>query len=450
MGLTLSPKQIESWRLLADPQKKRVMLDGGGRSGKTAVLAEWLTETALCFPGSWHAILRKHRAHCKQALWNGTFTKYLDEFIKKSKRKYTLNKDELSITFDNGSRILFDGCDDEARVRNLYGNEYMTIWFNEASEFTWPVVDQLFSRCVQRCVSDPKLTVGGGQVGTCKVVMDANPKGPRHWLYRVGVQNVNPETGERLPDADNWGRLGGWSPYDNRENLSPDAIKTYEAMTGITRRRMLEGEWCSQEGLIYNTFDEDVHVCKQCEHRTAPAMCPRMWNVEKKRWRGNLAYRSIDFGFRDPFVCGWWGMVDGALLMYRERYVRGKIVADHARQIKRVSEGERISVTWADHDAEDAETLRREGIPTRKAKKDRPISAGIDRVLKRLKLDKGTGRPALEVCQYCTSTLGEIGSYVWDQQKEQPASGQDDHSMDQMRYLVAGIDGVSRSSVIYT
>ena len=450
MGLTLSPKQIDGWRMLADPGKTRIMFDGGGRSGKTALFAEWLCAIALCYPGSWHAILRKHRAHCKSALWNGTFTKYLDEFIKPSGRSYTLNKDELSIIFDNGARILFDGCDDEARVRNLYGNEYMTMWFNEASEFQWPVVEQLLSRCVQRCTSDERLEVGGGEVGQCKVILDTNPKGARHWLFKVGVQHVHPETNEPLPDAKKWARLGGWSPYDNKEHLSPDAIATYEAMTGVTRRRMLDGEWCSQEGLIYNEFDEAVHVCTRCEFKTAPEKCPRMWDVEKKKWRGNLAYRAVDFGFRDPFVCGWWGYIDGTLLMYRERYVRGKIVADHARQIKKASEGERIAVTWADHDAEDAETLRREGVPSRRAKKDRPISAGIDRVKKRLKCDKLTERPGMEICQYCTSTLSEIGSYVWDQNKEAPAAGQDDHSMDQLRYMVAGIDGVSRSSVIFT
>lgn len=448
MGLILSPKQQQGAELLANPSKTRIMLDGGGRSGKTALIVEWMTSLALCFPGSWHAVLRKHRAHCKQALWNGSFTKYLDECIKPSNRSYTLNKDELSIIFDNGSRIMFDGCDDEARVRNLYGNEYMTMWFNEASEFPWAVIDQLFSRCVQRCVSDPALTYGGGQVGPCKVVLDTNPKGARHWLYRVGVQNINPDTGEPLPDAEKWGRIGGWSPYDNREHLSEDAIATYEAMTGVTRRRMLSGEWCSQEGLIYSAFDEDVHVCKQCDHKNAPARCPRMWTDDGKKWRGNPAYRSVDFGFRDPFTCGWWGNIDGTLLMYRERYVRGKIVADHARQIKKVSDGEHIAITWADHDAEDAETLRREGVPTRRAKKDRPISAGIDRVMKRLKVDEN-GRTGLQICQYCRSSLGEIGSYVWDQNKEAPAAGQDDHSMDQLRYLVAGIDGGQRSQVVF-
>jgi hypothetical protein len=449
MGLTLSPKQKAAWRMLADPSKSRVVLDGGGRSGKTAVIVEWMVDLALCFPGSWHAVLRKHRAHCKQALWNGSFTKYLDEHIKGTSRKYILNKDELSIVFDNGSRIMFDGCDDEARVRNLYGNEYMTMWFNEASEFQWAVVDQLFSRCVQRCVSDPKLLIGGGQVGQCKVVLDTNPKGARHWLFRAGVQNVDPDTSERFPDAARWGRIGGWSPYDNRQNLSPDAIATYEAMTGVTRRRMLDGEWCSQEGLIYSTFDEEVHVCKRCEYKDAPARCPRMWTDDGKKWRGNLAYRSIDFGFRDPFTCGWWGYIDGTLLMYRERYVRGKIVADHAAQIKKASEGERIAITYADHDAEDSETLRREGIPTRRAKKDRPISAGIDRVMKRLKADD-RGCVGLEICQYARATLSEIGSYIWDAQKEQPMAGQDDHSMDQLRYMVAGIDGVQRSSVFFT
>lgn len=85
-----------------------------------------------------------------------------------------------------------------------------------------------------------------------KAIFDCNPKSQRHWLYKAGILRQNPETGERLPDADAWSPLH-WAPHDN-PYLTPDYLTTLEAMPGAQRRRMLDGVWCEGEGAVYSEF----------------------------------------------------------------------------------------------------------------------------------------------------------------------------------------------------
>jgi len=448
MPLTYTAKQREGLRILKDTAKSRIVFDGGGRSGKTELMFDRIFWRAAHYPGSWHVILRKARAHCTSALWNGTMMKYLAKHVDPQHSWiYKLNKDEMTCTLINGSKIMFDGCDDEQRVRRIFGNEYCTMWFNEASEFTWDVVENLFSRAVQRADVDPR-TPDGTLPATCPVQVwfDTNPKGRRHWLYKVGVQHIHPETGEPLRDAERWARLGGWSPYDNREHLSEDAIATYEAMNGLTRERMLKGVWCEAEGAVYSEFRDDVHVCTRCKGSERPQRCPRVWSGDGN-FRMRYVVRGIDFGYNDPFVCLWGALdEDMRLLFYKLHYQRKRIVSDHAGVIKNRNGKDPVIWTVADHDAEDAATLRREGVPTRPAKKDRPIKAGCDRVMKRLLVEED-GRPRLEVCKYLNPMLDEFGSYVWNARKDSPKD-LDNHVMDAMRYICAEIDSGRGSEIL--
>ena len=75
------------------------------------------------------------------------------------------------------------------------------------------------------------------------------------------------------------------------------------------------------------------------------------------------------------FFCGMFGLrFDGVLVIFREMYVRERIVSDHAEAIKLSSKGMHVVWTVADHDAEDSETLRRSGVVSRPAVKDKPMN----------------------------------------------------------------------------
>jgi len=419
-----SVKQLGGLGVLEAEEKTRVLFDGGGRSGKSACIAHWMLARAARYAGSWQVVLRRARSHTVQSLWNGTFFDYLSRHWP-DQRYWNLKRDELTIHFPwNNSRILFDGCDDEARVRKLYGNEYVTIWFNECSEFPWEVVEQLNSRLVQRVVDD------SGNECICKAVFDTNPKGPNHWVYKVGVLGVHPVTGELIRNRGKWARYGGWTITDNAGNLAADALEVYEDQDEVTKRRMLYGEWCSEEGSVYSEYDLSVHCVSTSTYLDGGG-----------RFRGVKCYRAVDFGYRDPFVCLFAGVdEDGVLVVFDEIYRRERIVSEHAAEIKERAKVNPVWWTVADHDAEDAATLRHEGIMTRPAWKDRPMRDGIARVKRRLK----EGRLKFVVPDKnkkwgCPGLLAEIESYVWDKEGDKPV-GRDDHAMDALRYLVAELD----------
>lgn len=407
-SIILTPKQSAAWHdILECPDVRRVLFDGGARSTKTVLLCAWLAVEAARYPGTPILLARKHRDHAKDSLYNDTLRKMLG-----GRREWRFRDSDLEIHHRNGSFLRVEGLDDAQRTDKVLGTEYGHILFNEATQLSWDTVTTVLTRLAHNGVP------------VRKALFDCNPKSQRHWLYKAGVQQVDPDTGEPLKDAASW-RRQHWTPYDN-QHLPPDALATLESLTGVQRRRMLKGEWCEAEGAVYDEFDEDLHV-----------------------WRGPLPagherwplVRGIDFGYTNPFVC-LWGRIDsdGRLWIVRERYQRQVIVSEHAASIKLVPGA--CLWTVADHDAEDRATLHSAGILTQAARKD--VAPGIAAVKRRLALQRD-GRPRLIVHESCREVIGEFVDYAWEparegrNAKEVPVKDRD-HTMDTVRYMVMRLD----------
>lgn len=413
--MILTSKQARAWfDLLENPSLRRLLFDGGARSTKTVLICLWLTVQAATYPGSLILMARKHRDHARKSLWDDTLRKIL-----RGQRGFKMRDSDMEVDCPGGSIIRVDGLDDAARVDKILGTEYNHIFFNEASQMSWETVTTVLTR----------LARAGTPVR--KAIFDCNPKNQRHWLYKAGVLHVDPDTGEPLKDAAVWGRQH-WTPYDN-PHLPPDAMATLEALSGVQRRRMLNGEWCEAAGAVYDEFDEELHQFTEM---------PKGWESWDK-------VRSIDFGYTNPFVC-LWGVVDpdGCLLIYKERYLAQQTVNVHAAAINKV--GGDYLWTVADHDAEDRATLRECDIYTAPAKKE--VSLGITAVKKRLKV-AGNGRVRLRIHSSCTATIGEFYDYAWapategKNSKEEPLKDRD-HAMDALRYMVMQLDRCGGSGLL--
>lgn len=414
MPITLNEKQRFAWtEILTNPKKTRILFDGGARSGKTFLIVQYLFLRAFQYPGSRQLMARKSRSHAKSSLWNDTLKKYCS--MHRTQGILSRNETELTLNFYNGSSIVVGGLDDADRTEKILGNEYITVFLNEATQLSYETMQMAVTRLAQR-VRDAK-----GGLAVPKLIIDCNPKSPRHWLHYVGVRHVDPETEEPLPDAEKWARLN-WSAYDNRENLPAEFLASLEALPEIARDRMLKGIWRDNEGLVYSEFDEDLHVVE-------PFEIPSDWT----------RIRAIDFGYTNPFVCLWGALDhDNRLYLYREIYESKVLTSVHAENILRQSEGEKILYTVADHDAEERAELEKDGIPTVAAKKE--VFPGIQQVKQRL-LKDGSGRPSLFVFSSLRHTLAEFSSYEWlpasegRNAKEEPKK-ENDHAMDALRYLV--------------
>lgn len=417
--LTLSPKQGILWhRYLESPDYNRILCDGGARSTKTTGILAWLINEAATVPGARILIARKFQEHAVTTVFNLSLKQMLANV-----RGFHRHETSHEYRVGNGSVIRIAGLDDAERVDKILGDEYLHIFINEATQITWDTYGKLTSRLSQN--------IPGGRFR--KLLLDCNPKGPRHWLYQAGIRRIVPGSSDPLPDAQQWARMH-WTPYDN-PFLPADTLRTLEALTGVQRRRLLKGEWCDNEGAVYEEFDEDVHIIRG----PMPA--------GSKAWS---KMRGFDFGYTNPFCC-LRGAIDGdgRLYIYRERYKSQVIVHEHARAIKAEDQGEAFIWSTADHDAEDRATLHANGILTVAAKKD--IRSGISAVKARLR-KAGDGRPRLFIHESCINTITEFSEYSWPagqdgkSAKEVPVDA-NNHAMDTVRYMVMELDNPSRSRV---
>ena len=417
MPLDFTEKQKKGWDILTDPSGMRILFDGGSRSGKTILLTEYMVMRAFQFPVSRQLMARKHRSHAEQSLWNDTLKNYLSKNIPSG--LYRREESKLTVSFYNGSQIIVGGLDDSDRTEKILGNEYITILLNEATQLSWETVQMAITRLAQSVKDD----TGGSAIP--KLLLDCNPRGPRHWLHKVGINHIDPESGKELPNTSNWSRLH-WSAYDNKENLPAEYLKSLETLPDVMKDRMLNGLWRNNEGAVYDEFDEDTHV-------VPPFEIPKDWQ----------RFRAIDFGYTNPFVCLWGALDnDGRLYLYKEHYQAQERTIVHAGIIKKLSKDELYLFTTADHDASERAELEAQGIFTKAAIKD--VSTGIQSVKNRLTV-QADGKPRLLIFSTLKNTLSEIYDYSWSaprdgvNAKEEPVK-LNDHAMDCMRYMVMGVE----------
>lgn len=417
-----------------------VLLSGAAGTGKSRACLEKLHMMAMINPGMRGLILRKTATSlgstalvtwreyvAKEALESGEVRFYGGSGQEAACYKYA-----------NGSSVVIGGLDKASRIMS---SEYDACYVQEATELTEDDWEMITTR------------LRNGKVSFQQLMADCNPGPPKHWLnqrcLRGGCTMIfcQHEDNPRLYTAGQWTAEG--TAY----------ISRLEALTGVRYQRLRRGIWAAAEGLVYPGWDPAVHLHKAIREP------PHDWE----------RYLSVDFGYRNPFTCQWWARDhDDRLYLYRELYMTGRLVEDHARQILarggRDREPEPVEII-CDHDAEDRATLERHlGRSTVPAIKN--VSEGIQAVAERLRL-RGDGRPGLYICRNAliehdpvladahrpVCAEDEIVEYIWDPAQYQSHSvvragttareaplKQNDHGMDALRYLVAQIDLQKRPS----
>jgi len=442
--MILNVKQREALRALRDPNFIYYVFDGGIRSGKTELIFAWIVARAIVYPGSKQIVIRKERAQHKRGFWGsaGTVGRYMRKVFDDNglKSLYKMYETDLKLVFWNGSEIRCEGVDTVENFGRILGDEYITMWFNEAVHQKYETVNAIWDRAVQKCeaVEDVVKSEYGWFPASAnkQILFDTNPKGKRHWLYKFGVLKVDPEEGGILPYSDRICRIGGWKPWDNSANVNTDGM---DSQTGTKRRRNIDGEWCDAEGAVYEEFKEDIHVCRMCDGKR----CKRVFGANKSQVKATTLCRSLDFGWNDPTVCLWGGMVGGQVIIYRCYFSNRQVMTEHAKSILAMQQKfEPIKWTVADHQPEHRQQFKKNGIPNRNAHKDSPLMGGVDRVKQRLNCRDGI--PGLMVCQYATPVIEEFSGYMMAKGKDEPED-ESNHTMDALRYMIAEIDGKTKS-----
>lgn len=399
------PWQIAPWR----DKSPTILLTGSAGGGKSRVAAEKVHGFMLKYPGATGLMLRKAREYASKSI-----VPFMRQTVMEKDSSVIYRKGDNTFIYNNGSILYVGGMRDEIQregIRSIGPKAGLDIvWKEEASQFVENDYNEILAR------------MRGRAADWTQIILTTNPGVPTHWIKK------------RLIDGGEAAVY--YSHAADNPNNPPQYLSTLDKLTGVLRLRLRDGRWVQVEGAVYSLFDYSKHVLDRFE-------IPQHWR----------RFRSIDFGYTNPFVCQWWAAdEDDRLYLYREIYMTQRTVRVHARLINEYSKGETYDYNVADHDAEDRATLEESSIYTMPATKD--VSPGIQAVTERLKI-AGDGRPrlfvlrdsvieidsVLDMAKKPTSTLEEFDAYTWPETKdgravkEQPVKA-NDHGMDALRYMV--------------
>lgn len=401
-----------------DPE---VLIEGPAGTGKTRAILMKARIAAERYPGSRIVFVRKTRESMTETVlveWETAVLGPAHYLCNGASRRV-----RQSYEFENGSTVVVAGLDKPSKLMSAQYDMVCSFESTELLENDW---EMILTR------------LRNGKMPYQQGLADCNPGPPTHWLNRRATDGKMTRLVSRHQDNPRWwdAEAGKWTEAGERYVMG-----TLAKLTGVRKLRLFDGIWAASEGMVYESWDASVNVID-------PFPIPPDWR----------RFRSIDFGYTNPFVCQWWAVdPDGRMYLYREIYKSQRLVSDHAGLIQTLSAGERIEGSVADHDAEDRATLHKAGIGTIPARKD--VQHGIQLVSDRI-IKAGDGRPRLFIMRDCTverdsamrdkglpsSTLEEIDSYIWAKNasgtitKEEPVK-ENDHGMDAMRYAVMHVDG---------
>jgi phage terminase large subunit len=412
-----TPKQFEAFALLSDPNIKYAALLGGSRSGKSFTLAHKFRQAAVEFPGVSQYILRKTMADARDTVWQQTMLPILEHDAKAGRCK--IFKQPTLCEYKSGSIIKIGGLH-PAEIDKVLGGEHGRIWINEATEPSWQNVPALMTRLNART---PNRHTGKPIVS--KLYADFNPTTVSHWTHKAYIRKIDPLTEKPWSNPNQWGWIR-MNPTDNAANLAAGYMEILESLSPRDKDRFLYGEFGQLSGLVYDNFDPEQHVYDDLPKR------------------GFDWYRTIDFGFTNPFAC-YWGAYDTAdeCLYIEDEWYSAKItINEHARIIKARHESLTYRDSIADHDAGDRAVLEQFGIITTPAIKD--VASGINVVYDRFRRDK------LKINRRCVNLISELYSYQWKEssQKTEPIKS-NDHGLDAIRYLCMRIDNPTPKPVFF-
>lgn len=403
------PWQIEPWRSKASV----LVLAGGAGSGKSKVAAEKIHAYCMKYPGVTAVALRKDRTAA-----NKSVVPFLLNSVMGGTNWGQYLKTDGLFEYKNGSQLWIAGVRDESQRQQLRsigkdGNVDF-LWAEEANKLTKEDDNEVAAR------------MRGTKGGYRQRVYTTNPDAPTHWLKN---DYIDTHRGDYF-----------WSkPTDNPFNPA-DYLEELQKLTGVFRDRLWLGLWVQAEGVIYSYYDARTHALQE------PISCP----ID-----GRYVV-SVDFGFTHPFSSSLWRINEGSIYQVAQIYRSKVLVEEHAVAIRNMITNKGLSMrsieAWVmDHDAEGRATLERKlGIHSTAAFKD--VSSGIDAVNSRFKSNRlflladavSAPDPDLEKSHLPLCTADEVPAYVWSDKKAETPVKEYDHGCDEMRYMVAYVDKLSK------
>ena len=393
--ITISEKQAEFLAL----RNREVLFSGAYRAGKTRVGCYGLLRHAT-IPGNQVGLFRKTLT----ALRPSTLHTLLYEAIPGpvlEPGSYTHSETKKKIALNGGGIIWYGGCEDYLAIGSM---NLGAVFVDEGIEITQEEYNMLKGRLSNPADPNPQIFTA------------TNPGSPSHFLHKhfcLGEPKKRPASRGVVYAT----------PHDN-PFLPAHYLETISDFTGQHYERYVLGKWVAFEGLMYPTFNPDVHV--------------REWHEPWDR-----VVVGVDDGFRHPFVAL-------KLLVGESGHVH---LAEEFSQ-SGLQPGERIDALVAmnadiyvcpPEAAWMIEALQRKGFAAEKA--DNRRAYGFPKVRSRLGLGEDE-LPKFTLSGGAVKTRLGFESYLAiDKGPKEDAKKEMDDEMDALRYGLVHIDSQSEVGI---
>ena len=302
MNYTITYQPTPKQKIFHASPANEILYGGAAGGGKTKALIMDAFFRTLQNPGTTAVIFRR------------TYQELEDTDIKEALSSYpeglaVYNAGRHEFRLQNGSKILFRHCENEADRFKYSGIEIQFLYFDELTSFEQVVYDFLKTRLrakkslgvvpIVRSASNPG-NIGHGWVK--KMFVDAGP------YLSIQTQEIYSETlhKSKIIRTQYIPALAMENPF-----ITEDYIFELEQKPEALRRALLNGDWDSFEGQVFKEFTDDPkhYIDRRYTHVIAPFDIPLSWP----------RYFGFDHGYSKPFSCGWYAMDPrGCLYLYRE------------------------------------------------------------------------------------------------------------------------------------
>jgi phage terminase large subunit-like protein len=159
--------------------------------------------------------------------------------------KCKINSVEMTIEHPtNGSVIALFGLDDAHRLERILGQEFITIWLNEASQLSFEAFSFAVTRLSQR------LEGGIGKrkrLAREKMLIDCNPPSKKHWIYKLFIEKLRPSDGQPLDNPEHYAALKMVAD-DNAENIGENYQRNLlSTLSSKDRKRFVDGDFADDD-----------------------------------------------------------------------------------------------------------------------------------------------------------------------------------------------------------
>jgi len=411
------------------PVSRLIGYGGAAFGGKTDAAIGLAMVAAFAFPGVRIGLFRR----------NFTELEGPDGPIERSRELLAgiteYNAGQHRHTFPTGSRLYFHHCATEDDRYNYQSQAWDILLIDEATHFTWPIVDYLITRN-RPTIDHPDLTpfvgmmTNPGNVGHewySQLFDVLKTSGGHRQVKRVLTPNGKYEQSYFIPAL----------LEDNPIGLErdPEYADRLEARDPDVARALRYGDWSVFAGQAFPTWQHNRIACP-------PREIPLWW----PKWR------AIDYGYEHPWACGWFAKDPDKDRLYVYRAISLSGLTDE-RQIAMVKDStapeENILFTFASPDMWErknkddivfttADVYEKGGVVLTRANNDR---LGGKRRLHGLMLDKPDGKPGIQVFEPYYSVFGCMVTLIKDPKNPEDVKKVDgDDPYDMLRYGLTNLN----------